>query len=316
MKRELLFMNKVFVLGSINSDLVFKVNRIPEMGETIKSEDFFINSGGKGANQSVACAKQGVKTYMIGSLGKDVLSQNCKKSLIDNFVDVSFIDEISSVNGGIAGIIIEKSNNRIMTYPGANIFHDEEKITRILQKNSRVGDYLLSQLEIPLNVIVNIFEKAKTLGLTTVLNVAPAEQIPNKLFSLVDILVVNEIELETITNIKPNSKRNIDLAIQKILSQGTKSVLLTLGERGSIFADKNNKFSQEAFLVDVKDTTAAGDTYIGALISQLIKDNDIKKAMLYATVASTLAIQKYGAQSSIPNKNEVEDFLKWKARNI
>ena len=89
--------------------------------------------------------------------------------------------------------------------------------------------------------------------------------------------------------------------------------MLTLGEKGSIFADKNNKFYQEAFLVDVKDTTAAGDTYIGTLISQLINENDIKKAMLYATAASTLAIQKYGAQNSIPNKKEVEDFLKRKA---
>lgn len=309
-------MNNVFVLGSINTDLVFKVNRIPKMGETIKSDDFFINAGGKGANQAVACAKQGVKTFMIGSIGSDILSQNCKKSLIDNFVDVDFVEEISSVNGGIAGIIIEAANNRILTYPGANIFHNEEKISRILQKNSRVGDYLLSQLEIPLNIVIEIFEKAKTLGLITVLNVAPAERIPNKLFSLVDILVVNEIELETLTNIRTDSQKNIDSAIKEILSKGAKSVLLTLGEKGSIYADKKIKIFQEAFSADVKDTTAAGDTYIGTLVSQLINENDIKKAMLYATAASTLAIQKYGAQSSIPNKKEVENFLKRKEINI
>ncbi len=309
-------MNKVFVLGSINTDLVFKVNRIPKIGETIKSDDFFINAGGKGANQAVACAKQGVKTFMIGSIGSDILSQNCKKSLIDNFVDVDFVEEISSVNGGIAGIIIEGANNRILTYPGANIFHNEKKISQILQKNSNVGDYLLSQLEIPLNIVIEVFEKAKILGLTTVLNVAPAEQIPNKLFSLVDILVVNEIELETLTNIRADSQENIDSAIKKILSKGTESVLLTLGEKGSIYADKKIKIFQNAFSTDVKDTTAAGDTYIGALISQLINENDIKKAMLYATAASTLAIQKYGAQSSIPNKKEVENFLKGKEINI
>jgi ribokinase len=302
-------MNKVFVLGSINMDLVFSVNRMPKLGETIKSNDFFMTPGGKGANQAVACAKQGVFTYMIGSVGNDELSKECKRSLISQGVDCTYVKVIDQTIVGIAGIFVENSDNRIITFAGANKIHDSESIAKILAKNAVKKDFLLTQLEIPLEVVKEILKTAKQLGMNTVLNAAPAQKLTNDLLSLVDILVVNETETEIITEIKPKDETTINLAINKLLDSGVKSVVLTLGEKGSLYSNGYETIALGVYKVDVVDTTAAGDTYIGSLISQLINKSEVKQAMKYATAASALSITKKGAQNSIPKKEEVIDFM-------
>jgi len=302
-------MNKVFVLGSINMDLVFSVDRIPKLGETIKSNDFFMTPGGKGANQAVACAKQGILTYMIGSIGSDELSKESKRSMQNQSVDCTYVKEIDQTTVGVAGIFVENADNRIITFSGANKFHDLESIKTILEINSTKEDYLLTQLEIPLDVVKEALTKAKQLGLKTVLNAAPAQNLTKDVLCLVDILVINETEIETITEIIPKDEKAIESSFDKLLKSGVKSVVLTLGEKGSLYSDKFETIKIGVYNVKVIDTTAAGDTYIGGLISQLINHKSIKQAMQYATAASALAITKKGAQNSIPQKDEVINFM-------
>lgn len=302
-------MNKVFVLGSINMDLVFSINRIPELGETLKSSNFFMTPGGKGANQAVACSKQGISTFMIGSVGNDELSKECKKSLINQGVDCTYVKEVKKTSVGIAGIFVESGDNRIITYAGANKIHDSKSIKEILEKNASKDDYLLTQLEIPLEVVKETLKSAKQLGMKTVLNAAPAQKLTKDVLSLVDILVVNETEIEIITEIKLKDEISTKSAIYKLLDSGVKSVVLTLGEKGSLYSDGYETITLGVYKVDVVDTTAAGDTYIGSLISQLINKSEVKQAMKYATSASALCITKKGSQNSIPKKAEVLNFL-------
>lgn len=303
-------MNKIFVLGSINMDFVFSIDRIPKLGETIKSKDFLMTPGGKGANQAVACSKQGVKTFMLGSVGSDSLSILCKNSLQYYGVDCTFLDETEDLSVGVAGIFVEEQDNRIVTYSGANSIHDIDLINEILEKNAEKNDYLLSQLEIPMEIVEQTFKKAKSLSITTILNLAPAQLITNQLLSLTDILVLNETEIETLTKIIPNDETKIKQASNILLKQGAKSILLTLGDKGSIYIDNNELIKMNAFAVEAVDTTAAGDTYIGAFVSQLINKKSIKQAMEFASAAAALTIQQLGAQSSIPSKDMVEHFMK------
>jgi len=302
-------MKKVFVLGSINMDLVFSVFRIPKLGETIKSDSFLMVPGGKGANQAVASAKQGVKTYMIGNVGKDSLSEKSLVSLDESGVDTTFIEQANDDYCGVAGIIIEESDNRIITYSGANSKVNVERVKKIISSKIDENDILVSQLEINEEVILGAFEIAKKIGAKTVLNLAPAKKISKELISLTDVLVVNETELETLTNIYPRDENQIRLAFDRLFKLGTKAILLTLGKNGSRYCDKNKMISVKAYEIDVVDPTAAGDTYIGAFISKIITGNTISTSMKFATAASALAIQIKGAQASIPTKAMVDSLI-------
>ncbi len=307
-------MNKIFVFGSINMDLVFELDRMPKPGETIKSNKFFMSPGGKGANQALAVAKQGIETYMIGSVGADSLSKASLESLSFNNVICDYISEVKGKHGGIAGIIIENGDNRIITDAGANALADANSAINALTEKSSYKDILIAQLEIPQQTIKKAFDKAKFLGVITILNAAPAGNLDEGLIQLTDILVVNETETEVLTGVSIASDEDIIKAASMLIDKGTKAVLLTLGENGSVYVDKKIFYKQEAYKVPAIDTTAAGDTYIGAFASQLLIEKTIPEAMKYASAAAAIAIQKYGAQISIPDKNAVEKFLVEKER--
>ena len=302
-------MNKIIVLGSINMDLVFKVEQIPKIGETIRGKGLFMAPGGKGANQAVACARQEIKTYLIGSIGGDELSKTCKQSLLKYGVDCTYISELTDQRCGVAGIFLESNNNRIITDQGANKFQNIDSIIDILDNISEKNDILVSQLEIPVDVIEAAFKKAKERNMITILNVAPVMQLSDNLLALIDILVVNETEMEIISGQTINNLEQIQDSAKGLLSRGVKSVLLTLGENGSIYIDSIGNIKVDAFNTNVVDTTAAGDTYIGAFAAQLIEGISIEKAMIYASAAASLSIKKQGAQISIPTKSETQEFM-------
>lgn len=301
-------MSKIFVLGSINMDLVFELNRFPALGETVKAQNFFMSPGGKGANQAVACAKQGIQTYLIGRIGSDSLSSICKTSLLEYGVDCSYIVEEAEKTCGVAGIIVEQSDNRIITSAGANENHDDDSQSAIVQSGES-GDILITQLEIPYDVVKNAFQIAKKKGMFTILNAAPAEDFSFDVLKYVDILIVNETELYQITTFKASNQKNIMSAFELLFQHGVQSVLLTLGEEGSIYFDQSDLVRVNAYQVEVVDTTAAGDTYIGVLASQLIMNQSIETAMRNATAAAALAIQRWGAQKSIPSMEEWKSFM-------
>lgn len=303
-------MNKIFVLGSINIDFVYQVDRLPEPGETIKSKSFLITTGGKGANQAVAAAKQQAKTIMLGSTSDDELSKVCLDSLNFNNVETSYIDILPDVSCGNALVILENNDNRIITSSGANKFHDIERLKSVLSSEAIGNDFLLAQLEIPIEVIEAVFIKAKALNMITVLNAAPARKLPRSLLPLVDYLIVNEIEIETLTKQKVKTEAEQIKALKLLIKQGVRNIILTLGKSGSIYYNGKQMIKKLAYPVKVVDTTAAGDTYIGVFAASLAQEMNIKKAMTYATAASALAIQKLGAQPSIPDLEAVKRFLK------
>ena len=302
-------MSKVFVLGSINLDLNFIVNKIPESGETIKSKDFFISSGGKGANQAVAIAKQKKEVIMLGSVGTDALSNICINSLIQTKVNTEYVKRHEKNTCGLAGIIIHDQDNRIITYGGANAFQDINYIEQKLNQKSDSNDNLISQLESPMQVMSEVFAHAKNIGLTTILNAAPAQELPESLLALIDILVVNESEFKVICRSHHEINQNDDFDLTPLFEKGVGSLLLTLGANGSRYFSKNTVIKQNAYRVNPVDTTAAGDTFIGAFVSQLVDGSSIEDSLKYASAAAALTTLKYGAQSAIPDMEEVIRFM-------
>jgi len=305
-------MNNVFVFGSINMDFVFSLDRLPKIGETMKANDFFMTPGGKGANQAIACRRQGINTLMLGCVGSDQLSKIAVHSLLESAVDCRYLDITDNYSVGVASIMLTNSDNRIITHSGANSNQNPNRIKEILEKEAHPGDYFLSQLEIPLPDVISAFKCAKTLNLITVLNAAPAVKLPKELLHLIDILVVNETEFRVLSKFDVKSDSLIKSGAQKLLLSGIKSILLTLGINGSIFIDCDNFVKVPAYKVKVVDTTAAGDTYIGSFIASLIYNKNILESMKFASAAASLAIMKKGAQVSIPSYEEVKAFIKQK----
>jgi len=230
--------------------------------------------------------------------------------LVSYNVDCEHVRVVSNRTCGVAGIILENGNNRIIVDSGANEVHEIVDIISVLRKNAKPNDVLISQLEIPLEIVEMTFVEAKNLGMKTVLNASPAMLLTNSFYNMIDLIIVNENEIKKLTGITPNNTVKIEESCKDLLKKGVKSVLLTLGEKGSIYVDKTMSFSQNAFPVEVVDTTAAGDTYIGVFVTQLLKRKSIKEAMRFASAGSSLAIQTYGAQVSIPTEVMIQQFLK------
>jgi ribokinase len=304
----------VCVLGSLNMDLVINVDRIPAIGETILANDLIKVPGGKGANQAVAAARLGSRVIMLGCIGKDdnglILIENLNK---DN-IETSAIKVLEGVSTGIALITVDgMGNNTISVYPGANMKINLNYIEDLKSfiMNSKI---LVAQFEIPIKVTKRALEIAKIYGKTTILNPAPAIRIDEDLIKLSDIIVPNETETEIITGIRPDSDENIKKAGQSIIDKGAKFVIITLGSRGAALMDKDSFEIVKAYKVNAIDTTAAGDSFIGA-ISYFISKNEsvdfevLKKAVKFANKVSAIAVTKKGAQSSLPYLKEVHEIF-------
>jgi len=299
----------ICVLGSLNMDLVINVERIPSIGETILAKDFKKFPGGKGANQAVASARLGSNVVMLGCIGKDdngcILIDNLKR---DN-INTRYIKVEEKMPTGIALITVDsKGNNIISVYPGANMAVDLSYVEGLKEvfKNSKI---IISQFETPIDVTLKAFEFAKKEGKTTILNPAPAKKIDKDLISLSDIIIPNETETELITGINPKDEKDIKRAGEFLIKQGAKYVVITLGERGAAIISKENFVLVNAYKVDAVDTTAAGDSFIGAMASYLSKKdlnfNTLYGAVKFANKVSAITVTKIGAQSSLPYLKEV-----------
>lgn len=302
--------NRVIILGSINVDSIYQVERFPQPGETIAVKQKSYAPGGKGANQAVAAARSGAEVSFVGAVGADNDGQEMVKTLGENNVDTGRI-AVDPDNGTGSAVITldENGQNDIMVYGGANQAMTEKQLAGLEQVLAKT-DFLVAQLETPQAVTLAAFKMAKQQHVTTILNPAPAAELLPELMSYTDIIVPNETESALLTGIAVSDEQSMLENAAFFKQQGIKNTIITLGEQGVFYAGEDNHGLVPAFKVKAVDTTAAGDTFIGALSSQLKPDlSNLEPAITYAQRASSLTVQGMGAMPSIPLAAEVEEAL-------
>lgn len=308
-QRELVKMGKILIIGSSNTDLIAKINNFPGAGETIQGLSFLQAMGGKGANQAMAAHKLGGNVKFITCVGDDPNGQNAMIYYREEGLDVSSSLVKKGISSGTAMILVdEKGENCIVIIPGANHLLTPEYIFQMEQDISQ-SDMVVMQMEIPYQTVKKACELSKKHEKTVLLNVAPACKLDEELIRMVDILVVNETEAETITGEKITEKGE-EYLLDSLLSMGVGNVVLTLGKKGCLMRNHETFFSYPAIKVDAVDSTAAGDTFCGALASKLSKGYDWPESLKFATAASAICVTRFGAQPSIPTEHEVLEFLK------
>lgn len=296
----------IVVIGSINTDLVINTSRIPKIGETITGSGFSVNCGGKGVNQAVAAAKLGGSVTFIGAAGKDENGNISVENLNKNGIDTTCIERCGT-NTGVAVITVCNGDNSIIIDSGANNLVSKE----LIDKNRDVilaADTVIMQLEIPIETVTYAAEMAHKAGVKVILNPAPIIDLSSELLNNVDVFILNETEAEFITKICPDTEENRRKCMDALKEYGIKTIVLTLGAEGSVYTDGSDIKHQKAYKADVVDTTAAGDTFIGAFCMKM-KD-DIETAVKYATAASAITVSRKGASKSIPTAFEVDAFVK------
>ncbi|MEY8445499.1 ribokinase [Enterococcus ratti] len=302
-------MNTITVIGSINLDRTIRVKYMPKPGETIHTRETFSAGGGKGANQAVAASRSKADTHFIGAVGTDEAGKTMTELLKQEGIDLSGVKTLKKQATGQAYIIVDdQGENSIMIHAGANnaFTPDQVKKNQALIENS---DFIIAQFESAIESTLTAFTLAKKAGRKTILNPAPAlENVPEELLKVTDMIIPNETETEILTGVAIMDHESLNKAADKFHQLGIEVVIITIGSEGAFYAVKNGKSGIiPAFKVDAVDTTAAGDTFIGAMCSILATDfSNIEEAIQYGNKASSLAVQRFGAQPSIPYKKELD----------
>lgn len=302
--------NHVVVLGSINVDTTYHVNRFPQPGETIAAQSKSSAPGGKGANQAVAAARSGAQTAFVGAVGSDNEGQYMLEALKENDIDTSHINIDKYHGTGSAAITLDANGqNDIMVYGGANQAMQPGEFGDLSELLAHT-DFLIAQFETPQAVALDLFKQAKEQGVTTVLNPAPAHEIMPELLQYTDVIAPNETECALLTGIELTDEDSMLKSADYFRERGVKHLLITLGDRGVFYSTPDDHGLVPAFKVKAVDTTAAGDTFIGALCSQLEKNlANVEDSLRYAQRASSLTVQRMGAMSSIPTGEDVKAAL-------
>jgi ribokinase len=300
-------MANIIVVGSLNADLVVRTPRFPQPGETISGEDLQIIPGGKGANQAVAAARQGTPTAMVGRVGRDSFGPDLINNLKQNGVDTERVQTDPESATGTAIIIVDTNGqNSIVLSPGGNGKVTPADVEEIPFSEATL---LLLQLEIPVEAVLAAARRAKENGLRVLLNPAPARALPDELLALPDFLLPNESELSLLSGLPVNDLPSAENAAKTLLERGIQTVIVTLGANGALIVNKELTKHIPSFKVDVVDTTAAGDAFIGGFASALLQNKSLEEAVRYGCACGALAATKFGAQPSLPTKEDVENFL-------
>jgi len=302
-------MSKIIVIGSSNTDMIVKVPRIPAPGETILGGKFVKAAGGKGANQAVAAARSGGEVTFIANTGDDNFGKEAIEGFKNEGINTDHIFVDNETPSGVALIFVgEDGENSIAVASGANGTLTPSQIDQI-EHIIADGNILLAQLETPLETVEQAIKIANEHGIKVILNPAPAQSLSDDLLKRIDILTPNQSEAELLTGTKVVDEQNAKEASSSLISKGVKTVILTLGSDGAFLMSKDVQKMIPGFKVDAEDTTAAGDTFNGALAVGLADGKTIEGAITWAHAAAALAVTKMGAQPSIPNHNEILEFL-------
>ncbi|MEL6558793.1 MAG: ribokinase [Bacteroidota bacterium] len=301
-------MSNILIVGSSNTDMIAKVENFPQPGETIHGLTYMEAMGGKGANQAIAANRLGGQVRFITCLGDDPNGRTTLDYYRNENLDVSASRIVRGVPSGTAMILVDgQGENCIVVTPGANHELKPDYIWQIEEEISE-ANLVLMQMEIPCETVKTVSAICKKYHIQLFLNVAPAKQLDDELIRAVDVLIVNETEAEMITGeeIEVVGKEGI---VDRLRVMGATTVVLTLGKEGCYFKNDKESFCTPAFEVDAVDTTAAGDTFCGALVTEISKGSNLKDAVRFASAASAITVTKMGAQPSIPTAEEVLRFL-------
>lgn len=282
-------------------------NMLPKPGETVLGGEFRMGQGGKGANQAVAAKLLGGDVTFICKVGNDIFGDNAMKHYSSTGLDVSHILH-SDKPSGVALITVDKdAENCIVVASGANSDFTEDDVQGIAPLIREAGIVLL-QLEIPLPAVIKAAEIAHSAGVKVILNPAPAISLPDELVRCVSLIIPNQCETAAITGIPIIDEESASIAASGLKSKGVKDVVITMGSKGSLICDGRTTFVP-ARKVCAVDTTAAGDVFCGGLCVALAEGRSLTEAVRFATVASSLSVQRHGAQDSIPTREEVDKLI-------
>jgi ribokinase len=302
-------MSKVVVIGSANVDLTARLERLPQLGETVPGGEFYTSFGGKGANQAVAAHKAGADVRFLAKVGCDQNGEDIIKHLEVLGLTSEAILRDESHHSGVALIMVDRmGNNAIGVAAGSNWNLTGEDVRRA-EAHISWGEVLLVQLETPLLAVKEALRLAKAHGLLTILNPAPAHPLPEEVLSLVDILTPNEIEAGSLTGINVENGNQATRAARRLLESGANQVIVTLGKEGCCWVRKDRAQTFPSFPVAAVDSTAAGDAFNGALACVVAEGRPLQEAIRFGSAAGAIAVTRKGAQDSLPTRDEINNLL-------
>lgn len=296
----------IVVIGSVNMDLMARVARLPRPGETLPGTGFNTVPGGKGANQAVAAARAGGHVAMVGQVGTDAYGAQLRSGLLAEGIDCQALGEVPQAPTGVAMIWVDDtSQNSIVIIAGSNgiLAPDHVDAAQGLLAQCSI---VICQLEVPGETVGYALRQAHALGKTVILNPAPASELPAAWYRWVDYLIPNESEAQRLTGIDVQDLDTAGQAGRALLAQGARHVLVTLGGKGVLSVAPDGVRHYPACTVQPRDTTAAGDTFIGALAAALARGEALPAAIDFGQKAAALAVTRDGAQPSIPYRAEVD----------
>lgn len=295
---------QIAVFGSLNMDVVVRVPRAPEAGETLQARELFTNPGGKGANQAVACARMGAAVAMVGCVGGDDFGAQLLEVLRADAIDVSHVRTNGPTSGVAVILVDDNAENRIAIVAGANaqVATGDVEAARPLLESAAIT---VLQLEVPLDAVIGAAAIAHGAGRQVLLNPAPFHPLPDEMWPLVDILVVNETEAAALSDTVVDNIAAATCAAESMRHRGPATVIVTLGAEGAVLSNSSGSRHFPAHRVTAVDTTAAGDTFIGAFAAARVSGEDDEAAMRLALAAAALCVTRPGAQASIPHRREL-----------
>ncbi|MGF2411508.1 ribokinase [Ferruginibacter sp.] len=297
--------NRIIVIGSSNTDMVVKSSMLPKPGETTLGGTFLMNAGGKGANQAVAATRLGGNVTFVAKVGNDIFG----KQSIDGFkkeninTEFIFIDE-EAPSGTALIMVNEEGENCIVVAPGANANLLPADIEQVI--NLSEAEIILMQLEIPMITIEAVAKNAKANHQKVIINPAPAQKLSDELLNGLFLITPNETEATLLTGIKVEDEKTASQAAEVFLSKGVQNVIITLGKQGAFFQNKAVKFKTDAPIVKAMDTTAAGDTFSGAIAVAVTEKMSWPAAVQFAVQAASISVTRMGAQASVPYRDEIK----------
>jgi ribokinase len=303
------FVSMIYVVGSSNTDMVVKSEKLPARGETVIGGSFLMNPGGKGANQAISAARLGGKVSFICKVGNDLFGKQALQQFKRENIQTNFIATDDSLPSGVALINVDfKGENCISVAPGANMSLKASEVSPALE-DLKSGEILLIQLEIPLETVAFSIQSACKKGGRVILNPAPAQNLPDDIYKCLYMITPNETEAALLTGIQTDSDERIRQAADVLVSKGCENVIITLGSKGAFLKTPKKSAFIPAPAVTATDTTAAGDCFNGALAVAISEGFELEDAVAFACKASAISVTRMGAQSSIPLRKEVDQLV-------